>query len=150
MPTKSVSHANIGISFRAATRTPALQKLAFSGLQVAFMYYFITYAVKGIHLERVSAGQVYGVASLVAIAGQIFWGWLAGRYLASRFLLIILSIAMCISAAAVGMATPKWGIYGLAAAAIAFGATGISWNRIHLAGVARHAPAGQVPTLWAV
>ena len=37
------------------------------------------------------------------------------------------------------------GCYGpLAAAAFAFGATGVSWNGVHLAEVARHAPAGQV------
>jgi MFS family permease len=152
IPTKKVSLADIGISFRAATRTPALRKLAFSGfafsgLQVAFMYYFITYAVTDIQLDPVIAGRVFGAASLVAIAGRIFWGWLAGWHVSPRLLLVILSVAMFVSAATIGMATPEWGVYGLGAAAIAFGATGVSWNGVHLAEVARNAPTGQVPVV---
>ncbi len=148
-PSRRISLADIGISFRAATATPALRKLAFagfafSGLQVAFMYYFIVYAVSDIGLDRVTAGQVYGAASLVAIAGRIFWGWLAGGVFSSRALLVLLSVAMFVAAAAIGMATPAWGVYGLGAAAVAFGATGVAWNGVHLAEVARQAPPGQV------
>lgn len=148
-PTRRLSFADVGISFRAATSSPALRKLAFagfafSGLQVTFMYYFIVYAVSDIGLDRVVAGQVYGVASLVAIAGRIGWGWLAGRVFSSRALLIVMSVAMFATAAAIGMATPAWGVYGLGAAALAFGATGVSWNGVHLAEVSRHAPQGQV------
>lgn len=148
-PTRRLSVADIAASFRAATATPALRKLAFagfafSGLQVAFMYYFIAYAVSDVGLDRVTAGQVYGAASLVAIAGRIFWGWLAGRHARPRALLAFLSVAMAASAAAIGLATPAWGVAGLGAAALAFGATGVSWNGVHLAEVARNAPPGQV------
>ena len=113
-PTRRLSFADVGISFRAATSSPALRKLAFagfafSGLQVTFMYYFIVYAVSDIGLDRVVAGQVYGVASLVAIAGRIGWGWLAGRVFSSRALLIVMSVAMFATAAAIGMATPRLG-----------------------------------------
>lgn len=51
---------------------------------------------------------------------------------------------MFASAAAIGLATPEWGVWGLGAAALAFGATGVSWNGVHLAEVARQAPPGQV------
>jgi hypothetical protein len=54
---------------------------------------------------------------------------------------------MFIAIAAVGMATPNWGVWGLSAAAIAFGATGISWNGVHLAEAARQAPPEQVPVV---
>ncbi len=147
--TRRISFADIGISFRAATATPALRKLAFagfafSGLQVAYMYYFIAYAVTDIGLERVTAGQVYGAASLVAIGGRVFWGYLAGRAVSTRALLVFLSVTMFAAAVAIGMATPAWGVLGLGAAAVAFGATGVSWNGVHLAEVARQAPPGQV------
>jgi len=151
-PGRRISIADIGISFRAATATPALRKLAFagfafSGLQICFMYYFIAFAVTDIGLDRVTAGQVYGAASLVAIAGRVFWGYLAGAYVPPRTLLILLSVAMFVSAAAIGMATPEWGIYGLGAAAVAFGATGVSWNGVHLAEAAKQAPPDQVPVI---
>lgn len=146
---RRISIADIGSSFKAATATGPLRKLAFagfafSGLQVAFMYYFIAYAVTDIGLDRVSAGQVYGGASLVAIAGRVFWGWLAGGRANPRKLLAWLSVAMFLAVTAIGMATPAWGLWGLAAAAVAFGATGVAWNGVHLAEVARHAPAGEV------
>lgn len=148
-PGRRISASDILASFKAAIATPALRKLAFagfafSGLQVSFMYYFIIYAVSDMGLDRVTAGQVYGAASLLAIAGRIFWGWLAGGRISPRTLLIFLSVAMAASAAAIGMAQPDWGVLGLGAAALAFGATGVSWNGVHLAEVARHAPAGQV------
>lgn len=78
-PHRTISVTDIGTSFRAATATPGLRKLAFagmafSGLQVGFMYYFNAYAVSEIGLSRIVAGQVYGAASLVAIVGRIFWG----------------------------------------------------------------------------
>lgn len=149
IPSRAISIADIGISMRSATATPGLRKLAFSGfafsgLQVIFMYYFIAYAVTDVGLDRVTAGQVYGVASLVAIGGRIFWGWLAGAYVSPRALLVVLSVAMFLSAAAIGAATPEWGVWGLGAAAVAFGASAVSWNGVHLAEVARQAPAGQV------
>ena len=151
-PSRLISIKDIKSSFKAATATPGLQKLAFSGfafsgLQVAFMYYFIAFAVEEVKLEPIVAGRVYAAASIVAIVGRIFWGWIAGGRMDPRKLLIWLSITMFVSIAAVGMANPNWGIWGLAAAAVAFGATGISWNGVHLAEAARQAPSGQVPVV---
>lgn len=146
---RRISITDISTSFKAATATPALRKLAFagmaySGLQVGFMYYFITYSVSEMGLTEILAGQIYGISMGLAIAGRIFWGWLAGSVFSSRALLIFLSLTMFVSSAAIGLATPEWGVWGLGAAALAFGLTGVSWNGVHLAEVARHAPAGQV------
>lgn len=146
---RRISVSDVGTSFRAATATPALRKLAFagmafSGLQVGFMYYFITYSVSEMGLTEIAAGQIYGISMGLAIVGRIFWGWLAGGVFSSRALLVFLSFSMFAATAALGLATPEWGIMGLGAAALAFGATGVSWNGVHLAEVARHAPAGQV------
>ena len=151
-PARRISVSDVRTSFRAATATPGLRKLAFagfafSGLQICFMYYFIAYAVTDIGLDRVTAGQVYGVASLVAIFGRVFWGWLAGARASPRALLVFLSVAMFAAAAAIGLATPEWGVLGLGAAAVAFGATGVAWNGVHLAEAARQAPPGQVPVV---
>ena len=146
---RRISVSDVGTSFRAATATPALRKLAFagmaySGLQVGFMYYFITYSVSEMGLTEIAAGQIYGISMGLAIVGRIFWGWLAGGVFSSRALLVFLSFSMFAATAALGLATPDWGAMGLGAAALAFGATGVSWNGVHLAEVARHAPAGQV------
>lgn len=151
-PSRRISLTDIASSFKAATATAPLRKLAFagfafSGLQIAFMYYFIAYAVSDVGLDRVTAGQVYGGASLVAIVGRVFWGWLAGGRANPRRLLAWLSVAMFVAISAIGLATPAWGVWGLAAAAAAFGATGVAWNGVHLAEVARHAPAGEVPVV---
>lgn len=152
IPTRRISITDIKSSFRAGTATPGLKKLAFagfafSGLQVAFMYYFIAFAVEEVKLETVTAGRIYAAASIIAIIGRIFWGWMAGSLIEPRKLLIALSLTMFIAIAAVGMAKPNWGVWGLSAAAIAFGATGISWNGVHLAEAARQAPPGQVPVV---
>ncbi len=146
---RRISVTDIGTAFRAATATPALRNLAFagmaySGLQVAFMYYFITYSVSEMGMTEILAGQIYGIAMGLAIAGRIFWGWLAGGVFSSRALLVFLSFSMFAAIGAIGLAAPAWGVWGLGAAAFAFGLTGVSWNGVHLAEVARHAPAGQV------
>lgn len=146
---RRISVFDVGTSFRAATAAPALRKLAFagmafSGLQVGFMYYFITYSVSEMGLTEITAGRIYGFSMGLAIVGRIFWGWLAGGVFSSRALLVFLSFSMFAATAAIGLATPAWGVLGLGAAALAFGATGVSWNGVHLAEVARHAPAGEV------
>ena len=149
IPTRKIRLGDLGLSFRAATATPALRKLAFSGfafsgLQIGFMSFFIAYAEADLGLDTITAGQVMGAASAVAIAGRIFWGWLAGGRVRPRVLLVWLSIAMFLSILAVGLATPAWGVWAIGAAAVAFGATGVSWNGVHLAEAARLSPPGQV------
>ena len=146
---RRVSIIDISTSFKAATDTTALRKLAFagmaySGLQVAFMYYFITYSATDLEMSTIEAGRIYGNAMGLAIVGRIFWGWLASGIFSSRALLIFLSFAMFASIAAVGLAESGWGFWGLSAAAFAFGLTGVSWNGVYLAEVACHALAGQV------
>jgi MFS family permease len=76
------------------------------------------------------------------IAGRIFWGWLADRpgktgAGRSRLLLGLMSIGMAASSVAMGLWTSEWSLVAVLVVAAAYGATGVGWNGVLLAEVAR-------------
>jgi len=146
-PHRRLSVADIGLALKTAVGSRNMAELAFagfafSGLQVAFTSYFVAYLVEDAARPYAQAGQMLAWASATAIAGRIFWGLLAGRVLPSRPLLAFLSWAMVAATLGVALLGPESSRLGVIMAGVLMGATTVSWNGVHLAEVARLAPAG--------
>ena len=124
-----------------ALRNLGFACFAFNGLQTVFTSYFvITLTSLGYGLE--AAGAMYSLAMVVAIPGRIFWGWLAGGFVAPRLLMAGLAIGMAAGAAALGMIGAHWPVALTATVAIALSATVMSWHGVVLSECVRLAPPG--------
>lgn len=146
-PDRRLSIADIGLALKTAFSSRNMAELAFagfafSGLQVAFTSYFVTYLVEDAARPYAEAGEMLAWASGIAIAGRVFWGSLAGRVLPSRPLLAFLAWAMVGATVCVAMLGPDSSRLWIIAAGLLMGATTVSWNGVHLAEVARLAPKG--------
>ena len=146
-PDRKLSVADIGLALKTAFSSRNMAELAFagfafSGLQVAFTSYFVTYLVEDVSLPYAEAGQMLAWASGIAIAGRVFWGSLAGRVLPSRPLLAFLSWAMVAATLCIILIEPGSSRLWIIGAGLLMGATTVSWNGVHLAEVARLAPKG--------
>jgi cyanate permease len=146
-PERKLSFADIGLALRAAVSSRNMAELAFagfafSGLQVAFTSYFVTYLVQDAAMPYAEAGQMLAWASAIAIGGRVFWGFLAGRVLPSRPLLAFLSWTMVGATVCIALIGPESSWLWIFGAGLLMGATAVSWNGVHLAEVARLAPQG--------
>lgn len=123
-------------------RRLALASLAFSGMQLCFSAFVVTFLTERVGLPLVAAGAMMAAAQAAAIGARILWGWVADRFLAPGQLLALLGFAMALAAAVLGLVTPGWPVAAIAAVTVALGASGLGWNGVYLAEVARLAPAG--------
>ncbi len=124
-----------------ALRNLSFACFAFNGLQTVFTSYFvITLTSLGYGLE--AAGAMYSLAMVVAIPGRIFWGWVAGAWVAPRVLMAGLAIGMAAGAAALGLIGAHWPVWLTAAVSVALSATEMSWHGVVLSECVRQAPPG--------
>lgn len=135
---------NIG----AVARTPALRDLglamfAFVGLQGLFNSIFATYAQTTLGYDKDSALRILFAVNLLAATSRIFWGWLGSEHAPARLVLALLAFVMAAATVGIGLAGDRPHIV-LALAALAFGASALSWHGLLLSEVARLAPPGQV------
>jgi MFS family permease len=130
-------------------RTPALRMMAlcsllFSTIQLAAVSYMVTYLNLSLGWTLIAAGVALSVTQVAGVVGRVAWGVIADRLLSPRTVLGVLAIMMAI--ACIGMAllqtdTPVVVVMVLAAI---YGASGIGWNGVFLAEVARRAPPGMI------
>jgi MFS family permease len=122
---------------RADLRELALTSFVFAAIQQCLAVFLVAYLTAEIGYGLVAAGLVLSVALGFGIAGRIFWGWLADCTGRSRLLLGLMSIGMAASSAAMGLWTSDWSLAAILVVAAAYGATGVGWNGVLLAEVAR-------------
>ncbi|MEM7406538.1 MAG: MFS transporter [Pseudomonadota bacterium] len=163
--------AEAGQTFRSALavpltlvwQSPALRRLAwigfvYAGAQVALASFLVLFFVEDAALSLTSAGLMYTVMQLSAVAGRIGWGATAGHRLSGRAALVTVGLLSSISTVVLchlpgllswgpGAGEVTTATAGLAALAIAcalLGATSHGWNGVHLAEVSKSAPSGYV------
>lgn len=115
----------------------------FSGLQLCFIVFMTTQLTTVVGLDLVTAGQMLAAYQVSGVVSRPIWGWIADRWLAARWLLVVQSVFMF--AAALGAATfaPGASIGIVLAIAIAGGAsasgyTGIAYGEFaRIGGAAR-------------
>ena len=121
----------------------ALCSFLFSAVQVSLTTYLVTFLNDSLAMSLVAAGAALSVSQLAGVVGRIAWGDVADRWLGARSTLIALSACMvagCLLTAMLQPDTPRWWLWVVMALV---GASGIGWNGVYLAEVARQAPSGQ-------
>ena len=145
-PTAGVSDAFALVLRLPPLRRLALASLAFSAMQTCFSAFIVTFLTGPVGIDLVTAGLVLAVAQAAAMGGRILWGWIGDRLMPPRRVLCLLGLAMAASCVALALVTASWPVLLLGAVAMVLGATGVAWNGVFLAEVARLAPAGNAGT----
>jgi nitrate/nitrite transporter NarK len=123
-------------------RALSLACFAFNGLQAVFTAYFVTY-LTALGYNLVAAGSLFSVVIAIAIPCRILWGWVAGFYVAPRFVMAGLAFGMAVSAVLMGAFTVAWSTLAIGAVTGVLSATAISWHGVLLSESARLAPFGR-------
>ncbi len=137
---------------RLVLRTPALREMAligftFAAVQVSLTSFLVIYVNEVLAWSLITAGLALTCATTAAVAGRIFWGIVADRWLSPVRTLALIGFLASVSSAATAFATAAWPAWVVLPLAALFGATAIGWNGVQLAELARRAPAGQAASV---
>ncbi len=124
------------------TRELALSIFAFTGLQLVFASFFVSFLSIKLGWTLAEAGFAYSIAMVFGIGGRILWGWVGTRIVEPLPLLGGLGIFMGLTMGAMAFVDQSWSRYAVWAAAACFGLSGIGYQGILLAEIARIAPPG--------
>ncbi|PWT70538.1 MAG: hypothetical protein C5B46_09380 [Proteobacteria bacterium] len=106
-------------------------------MQSALGSYLVVYLHERIGYGLGTAGLALSMAMAAGIAGRLFWGVAADRFVHPRRLLALLGFAMSIAAWLTAMITPAWETPVVLTLSLAFGLCAVGWNGVYLAEVAR-------------
>jgi MFS family permease len=146
--TAAISLARVFAPASLVLRDPKLRQMAaasffFGGVQTSVVTYLVTFMTESFAASLVFAGLVMTASQTASVAGRIGWGLLADRASTRRAVLGFLGVSMGVLAILTLAASPEWPRWLLLAFAAALGATGLGWNGVFLAEVARVAPEGK-------
>lgn len=126
----------------ARIRELAISIFVFTGLQITFASFFVAFLSLRLGWTLTEAGVAYSVTMVSGIVFRIIWGWLAARFIAPAYMLAFLGAGMGLALFGVAMVEPGWSRYSVWGVAMLFGATGIGFQGVLLAEIARLAPHG--------
>lgn len=146
-PGRSLRRLDIRATLTTVLREPRIRELAigifvFTGLQVTFASFFVAFLSLRLDWTLTQAGFAYSVAMVSGIFFRLVWGWIAARHLAPGYVLAALGAGMACAVVAIAFVEPGWSRYAIWAVAMLFGATGIGFQGVLLAEIARIAPHG--------
>jgi MFS family permease len=123
--------------------SPRLRILALACFAyVAVQWVVLTFMVSLLHTRLgyslVTAGLVFSVAQLTGIPGRLLWGVLGDRVRSPMSLLGWLGLVMGLLAAVIGSWSTAWPLEWIILVSVLFGITGVSWNGLFFAEVARN------------
>jgi MFS family permease len=124
-------------------RGMAMAAFSFVGMQSIYLNFTITYLYEDLQFSLEQAGQVLGVATLLAIPARIFWGWVGSTVFQPRALLAVLAMVMASSTALMGAFDTHWSHAAILAINCAVSISVLSWHGVLLSEAARLAPAGE-------
>lgn len=124
-------------------RTLALCSLIFSIVQVSLTSYMVSYLTGHLHWSLGEAGAALAASQVAGVGARIGWGFVSDRWFGPRVTLLALTIAMAICGLLMPLITPSSPAGPIVVLLCVYGATGVGWNGVYLATVARIAPAGQ-------
>ena len=120
----------------------ALCSFVFSTVQQSLTGYLVTYLHESLAYGLVAAGLALSVSQIGGIAGRIAWGYVSDRWMSARPTLAMLAAIMAVGGIATALLTTAMPAVLVLAVLAVFGASGIGWNGVYLAEVARQAPPG--------
>ena len=138
-----------GDSVRLVLATPALRPIAlvafsYGALQLCLFAFLVTYLVERAALDLVTAGLLFSVMQGAGMVARVGWGWMNDRWFPARPLLAAIGIGMIAAIAAAASVGSGWPLSALAVVCAALGLTGVGWNGVYLAEVARAMPIEKV------
>ena len=138
-----------GQSVRVVFATPRLHPIAlvafsFGAMQLSLFGFFVTYLVEHVGLDLVTAGLLFSVMQGAGFVARVGWGWVSDRWISARPLLAGLGAGTVASTVAAIAFSDAWSFGALAAASAALGITGVGWNGIYFAEIARVVPVEKV------
>lgn len=141
------SLATVLAPLRTVLGSPVLRELslvglAFAAVQVSLTSFLVTYLADALRWSLVTAGLALTCATTSAVAGRIFWGIVADRWLPPLRTLALIGGIAGASGVVLALAAPGWPAWLLLPLTAVYGATAIGWNGVQLAELARRAPAG--------
>lgn len=146
-PGRSLKMTDVRATLMTVVREARIRELAiaifvFTGLQVTFASFFVSFLSLRLGWSLTEAGVAYSVAMMSGIGFRILWGWCAARFLAPAYVLALLGAGMACAVVAIAFVSPAWSRYAVWGVAMLFGATGIGFQGVLLAEIARIAPHG--------
>lgn len=147
-PRRPVRAGNLVAPLRLVWREPRLRCLAimgfvFSGSQVAIMTFYVVYLTSSLHMSLTAAGLVYTTLQLSAVAGRLFWGAVADRFIAAATVLGGIGLATAVFSVSAGLFSESWPVWALVAVSCGLGATSSGWNGVFFAEMVKYAPEGR-------
>ena len=128
-------------------RSLAAVSFVFSGIQISFTSYLVSFLTTGLAMTALAAGSLLALSQMGGVLGRIVWGYLSDHFIRPLSMLALLSLVMALAALATGGLALWPGAMSslmLAALMFVFGASASGWNGVFLAEVARQAPPGAV------
>ena len=127
---------------------PVLRRLtlvafAYAGCQVSVGTFYVVYLVAVENMTLTQAGSAFAFVQIGGIAGRILWGWLAGRWIASRALLALIGTLTALSLIATTFIQAAWPFALIALQGLVLGASSFGWNGVFLSEAASLAPEGR-------
>ena len=146
-PQRSLNLTDVRATLRAVLsdariRELALGLFAFTGLQLAFASFFVSFLSLGMGWTLTDAGIAYSIALGAGIIGRLIWGWVGTKYVPPLMLLALLGFVMGGAHMAVGLVTQDWQTWAIWGIAFAYGLTGMGYQGVLLAEIARVSPPG--------
>ncbi|MBK7657409.1 MAG: MFS transporter [Betaproteobacteria bacterium] len=127
-------------------RILAAVSFVFSGIQIAFTSYIVSYLTSSLALSALLSGSLLALSQLGGVMGRITWGYLSDKWINPLHMLALLAGAISLSAFSTASLS-HWGVVVpallLSGLMVLYGASASGWNGVYLAEVARRAPAGQ-------
>ena len=151
-PSQRISMWVVVLTVREVLTHPRLRELAlFSvswvGLQAIFGAFLFAFLADGLGYAPETAGWGFAAGNAAAIGARILWGWIASRFVDARALLGWLALVMAGSSIATAYFSPSWSVFAIAAVAMVYAGTAISWHGVLLAEIARLSPVDRIGTL---
>jgi MFS family permease len=125
----------------------ALVSTVYSGVQISFITYLVSYLKIELGYSLVAAGLVFSASQIAGALGRVAWGAVADHVFEPRAVLAALGVVMALCAVALALSTPDWSGAAVLTVCVLYGATAVGWNGVFLAEVARLAPEGRVAVL---
>ena len=143
----AVVHTVQAVLVHSRLRELALCSVSWVGLQAIYGAFLFAFLADGLDYPPETAGWVFAAGNAAAIGARILWGWIASRFLNARTLLGCLAVVMAAASIATASFGSGWPLVVVAAVAVVYAGTAISWHGVLLAEIARLSPVDRIGTM---
>ncbi|MBT6275472.1 MAG: MFS transporter [Chromatiales bacterium] len=140
--TESKQKANVWSAVWAVAADPGLRAVTLSGFgfgicQMALATYVVVFLWQSAGYSPAEAGLVFAVLHLSGIVSRVVLGLIADRWLATRWVLVILGLVMGLALAVIGEISSAWPLAAVYSVMVAAGVSGNGWVGLYFAELAR-------------